>query len=148
MLKITTEVTDNTMLFNDDYFSLYTQKDYLTDFEIECLAEIDNSEYLGNGDIKTKFGLTKIFNISTGAKTLLNIVNHPDTIFSVIECGPNVLEKIFRLAQVQDITINMQWMMLPTNLETITKVVINDCDINGWKEYMDWWDNYEDSTNF
>lgn len=30
--------------------------------------------------------------LSTGCKTLLNIVNNPDKCFDVIECGPNALK--------------------------------------------------------
>ena len=60
----------------------------------KILSDIDKAEY--NSDL-TFIGRTKELGalnksmLSTGTKTLLNIIQHPDKCFSVCECGNNVL---------------------------------------------------------
>lgn len=78
---------------NDFYFNMYGR---LQDIELvrKFLHDIDDAEYNSatsvhslwcNGDIIT------IDKLSTGLKTLLNIVQFPDVCFSLKECGRNVL---------------------------------------------------------
>ena len=43
---------------------------------------------------RNKYGLGTIRNLSSGCKTFLNIVKHPDNVVNVEECGPNVLRII------------------------------------------------------
>ena len=51
--------------------------------------------------IETKYGLGTIRNLSSGCKTLLNIVKHPDKVVNVEECGPNVLRIIFTMDNIK-----------------------------------------------
>ena len=46
---------------------------------------------------RNKYGLGTIRNLSSGCKTLLNIVKHPDKVVNVEECGPNVFRIIFTM---------------------------------------------------
>lgn len=39
--------------------------------------------------------------MSSGCKTLLNIVKHPDKVVNVEECGPNVLRIIFTMDNIK-----------------------------------------------
>lgn len=79
---------------NDSFFDVYTQ---LSDDDLckEILLKIDKAEY---NTPFTFFGRTKILGnlnksmLSTGTKTLLNIINHPDICFNVAECGNNALQ--------------------------------------------------------
>lgn len=65
----------------------------------DFMKKIDDAEYVDRYTVKS--GLTNynvsICNLSTGCKTLLNILRHPDKIFYMGECGDNVLEHIFNL---------------------------------------------------
>ena len=66
----------------------------------EILRKIDKAEY--NSDL-TFIGRTKEIGalykqyLSSGAKTLLNIIQHKDKCFNLIECGNNVLQFIPKL---------------------------------------------------
>ena len=42
--------------------------------------------------IETKYGVGTIRNLSSGCKTLLNIVKHPDKVVNVEECAPMYLK--------------------------------------------------------
>lgn len=78
---------------NDLFFNMETN---LEDSEIvrRILKTIDKAEY--NSDL-TFIGRTKSLGalnknmLSTGTKTLLNILKHPDKCFDVCECGNNAL---------------------------------------------------------
>lgn len=80
--------------FNDSYFDVFTTIDD-TSLVRSILATIDKAEY--NSD-NTFIGRTKELGalnksmLSTGTKTLLNIIQHPDKCFNTIECGANALE--------------------------------------------------------
>ena len=82
--------------FNDNYFNLNTLIQN-SDLVKDILALIDKAVY--NSD-KTFVGRTKELGalnksmLSTGTKTLLNIIMHPDVCFNTIECGSNALEFI------------------------------------------------------
>ena len=61
----------------------------------------DVKEVNDNIVIETKYGLGTIRNLSSGCKTLLNIVKHPDKVVNVEECGPNVLRIIFTMDNIR-----------------------------------------------
>ena len=96
----------------------------------------DVKEVNDNIVIETKYGLGTIRNLSSGCKTLLNIVKHPDKVVNVEECGPNVLEIIFTLDNIKI------YMSRPTLFDIPDDVQIrfNDSDIvTGGRGYNAWW---------
>ncbi len=77
---------------NDAYFDMLSiiPNTKLSQFFLE---EIDHATYYSELAFKSqnpKFGNLKKENLSTGTKTLLNILNHPNVCFNVVECGGNV----------------------------------------------------------
>jgi hypothetical protein len=81
------------ILVNDSFFDTNT---VLQDNTLvrEVLSKVDKAEY--NTDLtfrsRTKeMGALNKNNLSTGTKTILNILEHKDKCFSVSECGNNVL---------------------------------------------------------
>ena len=85
--------------FNDAYFnSYYTQYSFdKTDKDI--IHKIDGVEYKGKYRISSKFfpnDIIKVTELSTGTKTVLNVVNNQDKIFNIGECGKNAVEEIFK----------------------------------------------------
>lgn len=81
--------------YNDIYFnSVQLQNNETTE---KILQHIDKAHYLSEntflGRDKELGALNKTL-LSTGCKTLLNILYNPDTCFSVAECGPNALESL------------------------------------------------------
>ncbi len=62
---------------------------------------MDGAKLTQDKHIETKYGLGTIRNLSSGCKTLLNIVRHPDKMVNVEECGPNVLRIIFTMDNIK-----------------------------------------------
>lgn len=79
---------------NNDLFFDQTP---LTDDDIckRILSVIDKAKYLDENKFTLEeegYGEINKENLSTGCKTLLNILNNPDKCFNVIECGQNALK--------------------------------------------------------
>lgn len=138
MIDIYTEKKDsNAWIFqNDLYFNLNTANEKMTQKEIDFIWQVDEAKLTPDKRIETKYGLGTIRNLSSGCKTLLNLVKHPDKVVSVEECGANVLKIIFKM---DDIKIYMSRPSL-TEIPDEAKIRFNDLDIvTGSKGYQAWW---------
>lgn len=86
--------------------------------------------------IVTRYGLGTIRNLSSGCKTLLNIVKHPDKVVCVEECGPNVLKVIFGMNDIKIYMSRPSFTDVPDDAE----LRFNDDEIViGSQGYNDWW---------
>lgn len=138
MINIYTEKDDSKdwILKNDLYFNLNTSNEEMTDNDKKLIQKVDEARLTPDKHIETKYGLGTIRNLSSGCKTLLNIVKHPDKVVCVEECGPNVLEIIFKMDNIKI------YMSRPTlvNIPKDMKMKFNDSDIViGSKGYNTWW---------
>ena len=138
MINIYTEKKDSAdwILFNDLYFNLNTGNEEMSQNEVDLIQQVDAAKLTPDKRIETKYGLGTIRNLSSGCKTLLNIVKHPDKVINVEECGPNVLRIIITM---DNISI---YMSRPTLFEIPegTEICFNDSDIViGWSGYNAWW---------
>ena len=107
MLKIfIKEDIENVININDVYFNKYTfgKLDYATSKSI--IKEIDGVELTQDFKIISKFtnGILDLTKLSTGCKTLLNVIylieynKYPQVkAINCTECGWNALEQIFEL---------------------------------------------------
>jgi len=82
-----------------DYNDIWFQSVSLKDNEVtrHILSYIDKAQYASSDTFigrDEKLGALNKTLLSTGCKTLLNIVYNPDICFSVAECGPNALEAL------------------------------------------------------
>jgi hypothetical protein len=138
MIDIYTELKDSKewILKNDLYFNLNTGNEKMSQYEINLIQNVDNAKLTSDKHIETKYGLGTIRNLSSGCKTLLNIVKHPDKVVCVDECGPNVLKIIFTMDNIKI------YMSRPTlaDISDDVKFRFNDTDIvTGSKGYNAWW---------
>ena len=104
--------------------------------EIDLIQQVDEAKLTPDKHIETKYGLGTIRNLSSGCKTLLNIVKHPDKVVNVEECGPNVLRIIFTMDNIKI------YMSRPTlfDIPDDAKIRFNDSDIvTGGRGYNAWW---------
>ena len=123
---------------NDVYFQVNTQ---LTDSDLEkvVLKTIDGARYNSQatfiGRTEALGALSKSL-LSTGSKTLLNIISHPDVCFDVCECGNNALSI---LPLIKDGCIYWKTIKLPYRGTP-------DCDVlyHG-KRYTDFYEFLEDA---
>lgn len=124
------------ILQNDLYFNLHTSNEEMSQYEIDLIKQVDEAKVTADKHIETKYGLGTIRNLSSGCKTLLNIIKHPDKVVCVEECGPNVLKIIFAM---DNIRIYMSRPTL-TDIPDDAKIRFNDSDVViGNKGYNAWW---------
>ena len=115
MIDIYTEKRDSRdwILQNDLYFNLNTSNEEMSQKEIDLIQQVDNAKLTPDKHIETKYGLGTIRNLSSGCKTLLNIVKHPDKVVCVEECGPNVLKIIFAMNNIRFRMMQKSDSMIP-----------------------------------
>lgn len=138
MIDIYTEKKDSEewIIQNDLYFNLNTGNEEMTENEKELILQVDEAKLTSDKHIETRYGLGTIRNLSSGCKTLLNIVKHPDKVVCVEECGPNVLKIIFAM---DNIKIYMSRPTL-TDISEDAKIRFNDSDVVvGSRGYQAWW---------
>ena len=64
------------ILKNDLYFNLNTSNEEMTEKDRKLIQQADDAVLTPDKHIETKYGLGTIRNLSSGCKTLLNIVKH------------------------------------------------------------------------
>ena len=138
MIDIYTEKLNSNdwILQNDLYFNLNTSNEEMSQKEVDLIRQIDGAKLTPDKHIETKYGLGTIRNLSSGCKTLLNIVKHSDKVVNVEECGPNVLKIIFTMDNIKI------YMSRPTLFDKPddTEMRFDDSDIVvGGRGYNAWW---------
>jgi hypothetical protein len=86
------------VLLNDVFFNKITA-DKIDDGANSIIYEIDGATRVGKYLIKSKFnGVTlDIDKLSTGCKTVLNVLYNIDKVFSMSECGDNALDILYSM---------------------------------------------------
>ena len=138
MIDIYTEKKNSKdwIIKNDLYFNLNTANEEMTSEEIKMIQEVDEAKVTADNHIETKYGLGTIRNLSSGCKTLLNIIKHPEKVICVEECGPNVLKRIFEMDNIKIFMSRPSFVEIPDN----AMLRFNDKDIVlGGKGYNTWW---------
>lgn len=121
---------------NDWYFNLYTSNEEFTEKEKRIIQQIDNAKLTDDNHIQTKYGLGTIRNLSSGCKTILNVLKYPEKVVNADECGKNVLDMLF---EIDNINI---YMSRPERIDISAdkKMCFNDKDIViGRTGYEKWW---------
>ena len=129
MIDIYTEKKNSKdwILQNDLYFNLNTANEEMSKNEVDLIQQIDKAKLTPDKHIETKYGLGTIRNLSSGCKTLLNIVKHPDKVVNVEECGPDNIKIYMSRPTLFDI---------PDDAE----IRFNNSDIViGGRGYNAWW---------
>ena len=134
MIDIYTNKIDSKdwILQNDLYFNLNTGNEEMSQKEIDLIWQIDEAKLTPDKHIETKYGLGTIRNLSSGCKTLINIVKHPDKVVN----GPNVLKIIFAMENIKIYMSRPTLFDIPDN----AKIRFNNSDIvTGGRGYNAWW---------
>lgn len=138
MIDIYTEKIDSKdwIIKNDLFFNLNTSNEEMSDNEVALIKQVDDAKLTPDKHIETKYGLGTIRNLSSGCKTLLNIVKHPEKVVCVEECGPNVLKFIFGMDDIKIYMSRPAFAEIPDDV----KIRFNDKDIViGNSGYNAWW---------
>ena len=138
MIDIYTEKKESPswILKNDLYFNLNTSNEEMMEEDRKLIHQADDAVLTPDKHIETKYGLGTIRNLSSGCKTLLNIVKHLDKVVCVEECGPNVLKLIFQMDNIKIYMSRPSFVEIPAKAE----LRFNDKDVvTGNAGYQNWW---------
>lgn len=125
---------------NDVFFNQNTVSK-LDDRAKVIVEKIDNSRLIGKYKIESKFnGVTlDIDCLSTGCKTVLNVMFFPDKVFCIKECGDNALEVLYKL---EDGAVYSDYAVIPFEMD---KVRVFEGErariISDYEELKEWWEN-------
>lgn len=121
----------NFINFGDMFFDVNTS---LSDDDLvrNILWHVDKAKFNNENSFVSRVPNIGALNkscLSSGTKTLLNIISHPDVCFNVESCGGNALEFIPRITSG-----NIYWKLPVLNYSGSS-----ECDIilNGGKHYID-----------
>ena len=95
------------------YFKNVYEDSWITDFFAkEMILDVDKSVVLGEAVIDSPvLGKISPLGLSGGVKTLIKKKNEPQNIFNASTCGDNCAKWILKIAEKQDITINLRHLM-------------------------------------
>lgn len=125
---------------NDVFFNQNTVSK-LDDRAKVIVEKIDNSRLIGKYKIESKFnGVTlDVDCLSTGCKTVLNVMLFPDKVFCIKECGDNALEVLYKL---EDGAVYSDYAVIPFEMD---KVRVFEGErariISDYEELKEWWEN-------
>ncbi len=78
----------------------------------KIIKDIDHSEVVSGECIESPvLGQIPPTKLSGGTKTLLLIMNEPNTIFNASTCGDNCAKWLLEIGKIKDITINLRHFM-------------------------------------
>lgn len=125
---------------NDVFFNQNTVSK-LDDEASDIVKKIDNSKLIGKYKIESKFNnvTLDVDCLSTGCKTVLNVMYYPNKAFCLKECGDNALEVLYDL---KDGAVYSDYAIMPFD---VNEVKVSDKNgtrtISGYEELKEWWDN-------
>lgn len=107
------------------------------------MAQLEDVKQVSQFKIASKFNdvILDIDCLSSGCKTVLNIVYFPNKVFSIKECGDNAIELLYQLNQG---AVYSDYAVIPFDME---QVMVSSKEqrkiIDNYDELKEWWDNEE-----
>ena len=145
MLRLYISKPDDVIMCNDEFFVSNTYKELVKNPDI--LKEVVDIEgvSLSGTEIISKFTGEKLHlnRLSTGCKTLLNVLKFPNRVFFIGECGSDILKKLF---EIEGVSLYAPSIYLPMeNVKNDIIVYVNSRKLNfsDTDSLYDWWCNYE-----
>ena len=138
MLSIYYGDMDNVIYNTSVYFRNTMRGEWLEDpFVKEMIKDVDNSEVLGNGAIKSPvLGIIAPNTLSGGVKTLILIHKIQDRIFNASNCGDNCAKWLLKMGEMKDVTVNLRHLMDFGDGEYQIKILNEDQIVHNRKELV------------
>lgn len=127
---------------NDLFFNQHTVIK-LDEKAKELIQLIDGAKMLSKFKIESKFNNTvlDIDCLSTGCKTVLNVLYFPEIVFCMKECGENALEQLYCLEQGH---VYSDYAVIPFEIKPVQAVFADkQCIIDDYEELKEWWADEE-----
>lgn len=126
---------------NDVFFNQNTAAK-LDERTKEIVERIDEAKLLSKYKIESKFnGVTlDVDCLSTGCKTVLNVLYFPDKVFCLKECGDNALEILYGLVSG---AVYSNYAMIPFDTNVAVKVFDGQKVkiIDDYEKLKEWWED-------
>lgn len=126
------------VILNDVYFNKNTVE-MLDDCANDIMLKIDSAAMVGKYRFKSKFHkvVLDIDRLSTGCKTVLNVMYNLDKVFCIKECGENALDILYGLeaGQVYSDFPTISFHMKQVKAACQGKTTV----INDYEELKEWW---------
>lgn len=107
------------------------------------IEKIDDSQLIGKFKIESKFNdvTLDIDHLSTGCKTVLNVLYFPEKVFCLKECGDNALEVLYGL---KDGAVYSDYAIIPFDMDSVKVSDQNGIRIiSDYYQLKEWWNNEE-----
>jgi len=107
------------------------------------IEQIDEARLINKFKIESKFNgvVLDIDCLSTGCKTVLNVLYFPDKVFCLKECGDNALEILYSLKQG---AVYSDYALIPFNMESVqVNSDLGKMEIDDYEKLKEWWSNEE-----
>lgn len=107
----------------------------------KIIEQVDGAKLVGKFKIESKFNgvMLDIDCLSTGCKTVLNVLYFPDTVFCLKECGENALEILYSLEQGN---VYSDYAIIPFDMMSVlAKSISKEKIIDDYEELKEWWSN-------
>lgn len=105
------------------------------------IKRIDSSKLISKYKIESKFhgAALDVDCLSTGCKTVLNVLYFPDKVFCMKECGNNALEELYRLKQG---AVYSDYAMIPFEMEPVKVCALDKMKrIDEYEDLKEWWED-------
>lgn len=109
----------------------------------EIVRRLDQSKLISKYKIISKFSrvVLDVDRLSTGCKTVLNVLYYPNKVFCLKECGNNALEVLYRLEHGR---VYSDYAIIPFEMGKV--MVCSDGiekEIDDYELLKEWWGNEE-----
>ena len=134
---------DNEYIELNDIFFNQNTATRLDDKAAKYIQLIDVSELISKYKIRSRFEdiTLNIDQLSTGCKTVLNVLYFPDKVFCLKECGNNALEILYSFEEGY---VYSDYAMIPFNMERVkVQTSRGGKEIKDYEELKEWWENEE-----
>lgn len=123
---------------NDIYFNQNTARK-LDDRAQKIIGLIDEAKLIGKYKICSKFNdiVLDVDKLSSGCKTVLNVLYNPEKVFCLKECGNNALEMIYNLDAGN---VYSDYALIPFEMSAVcVQTSLGKKEICDYEELKEWW---------
>ncbi len=136
------DIPDNMeyIALNDVFFDQNTASK-LDEQAKTIIKQIDGAELISQYTIRSIFnGVTlDVDRLSSGCKTVLNVLYFSDKVFCLKECGDNALEVLYRMEQGN---VYSEYAMIPLDMRSVVVKTEDDARIiENYEVLKEWWDD-------
>ena len=123
---------------NDIFFNKFTAGK-LDDKAADIIFKIDQSVMVDRFSIQSRFdgSVLNIDKLSSGCKTILNILYNPDKVFDIRECGENAIDAIYDL---ETGNITCEYPLISFEMKKVIAVdKKGSIEFDSYDELKEWW---------